>query len=71
MDESCRLQRDEGYGGCDDMKKLIEQMDQLLAMLNVSGDNVFILANVRQALGEVYRMVAEDERKQPEEGEKK
>lgn len=53
------------------MKKLIEQVDQLLAMLNVSGDNVFILANARQALGEAYRMLAEDEREMPEEGEKK
>lgn len=53
------------------MKELVLQADRLLAMLNVSGDNVFILANARQALGEAYRMLAEEERKPAEEGEKK
>lgn len=43
------------------MKKLIEQVDRLLAMLNVSGDNVIILANARRALGEAYRMAPEEE----------
>lgn len=50
------------------MKELIEQADRLLAMLNVSGDNVFILANARQALGEIYRMMPEDVPKPVEEG---
>lgn len=50
------------------VKKMIEQIDKLLAMLNVCGDNVFILANARQALGEIYRMMPEDVPKPAEEG---
>ena len=38
------------------MKKLIEQIDKLLAMLSVSGDSVMLLAEARRALGELYRM---------------
>ena len=38
------------------MKKLIEQLDQLLAMLTVSGNSVMLLADARKILGEIYRM---------------
>lgn len=53
------------------MKKLIEQVDQLLAMLTVSGDSVMILADARKVLGEVYRMAPEEPEKKPEEGSEK
>lgn len=49
------------------MKKLIEQVDRLLALLNVSGENVIILASARQALGEAYRMLPKDAPKQKDE----
>lgn len=42
------------------MKKLIEQADQLLAMLTVSGNSVMLLADARKVLGEIYRMAPED-----------
>jgi hypothetical protein len=41
------------------MKKLIEQIDKLLAMLSVSGDSVMLLAEARRALGELYRMAGD------------
>lgn len=53
------------------MKKLIEQVDRLLALLNVSGENVIILASARQALGEAYRMLPEDAPKQSGDTEEK
>ena len=48
------------------MKKLIEQVDQLLAMLSVSGDSVMLLADARKILGEVYRALP-DEAAKPDE----
>ena len=38
------------------MKEIIMQVDQMLAMLEVRGNSVLILADARKALGEVYRM---------------
>lgn len=52
------------------MKKLIEQADRLLAMLNVSGDSVMLLADARKILGEVYRMAPEEPESEKEGGGK-
>lgn len=42
------------------MRALIKQLDQLLAMLSVSGDSVMLLSDARKLLGELYRMAPED-----------
>lgn len=52
------------------MKKLIEQVDQLLAMLSVSGDSVMLLADARKVLGEIYRMAPEEPEPEKEGGGK-
>ena len=41
------------------MKEIIMQVDQMLAMLEVRGNSVLILADARKALGKVYRMAEE------------
>lgn len=50
------------------MKELILQVDRLLAMVEVKGDSVMILAEARKALGAAYR---EDVKEQKKEGEEK
>jgi len=53
-------EKKDAYTGDRNMIKILEQVDRLLAMLNVSGDSVMILADARKALGQVYRMAAEE-----------
>jgi|GEM_PF-3315613 hypothetical protein len=42
------------------MKRLIEQVDRILAMLEVKGDSVMLLADARRALGQLYQMAPEE-----------
>lgn len=51
------------------MKEIIEQVDQMLAMLEVRGNSVMILADARKALGQAYRLAAESEEKAGEKSE--
>jgi hypothetical protein len=53
------------------MKRLIEEVDKLLSLLEVRGDSVMLLADARKILGEVYRMAPEEPEKKPEEGSEK
>lgn len=46
------------------MKEIIMKVDQLLAMLEVRGNSVLILADARKALGDAYRIAAEEENKE-------
>lgn len=41
------------------MEEIILQVDRLLAMLEVRGNSVIILADARKALGEAYKIAAE------------
>lgn len=49
------------------MEEIILQVDQLLAMLEVRGNSVIILADARKALGKAYKIAAEDHAAAPEE----
>jgi len=43
------------------MKKLIEQIDRVLARVKPdAGDSVMLLADARRALGELYQMAPDD-----------
>lgn len=51
------------------MKEIILQIDNLLAMLEVRGDSVMILADARKALGAAYRAALKEKKKKEGEGE--
>lgn len=50
------------------MKEIIEQVDMLLAMLEVKGDSVMILAEARKALGAAYKAAMKEQKGKEEEG---
>lgn len=50
------------------MKEIIEQVDRLLAMVEVRGDSVMILADARKALGEAYREALKEQEEKEGEG---
>lgn len=50
------------------MKEIIEQVDRLLAMVEVRGDSVMVLADARKALGEAYREVLKEQKEKEGEG---
>lgn len=51
------------------MKEIIEQVDRLLAMLEVKGDSVMILADARKALGAAYQAALKEQKGKEGEGE--
>ena len=42
------------------MKNKLMEIDKLLARIRVSGDDVYLLAQARNALGEVFRNIKEE-----------
>lgn len=51
------------------MKEIIEHVDRLLAMLEVRGNSVMILADARKALGAAYRAALKEQKEKEKEGE--
>ena len=50
------------------MKEIMENLkraDNMLALMNVSGDAVILLAGARQELGEAYRLLKDEQEDAP------
>lgn len=50
------------------MKEIIEQVDRLLAMVEVRGDSVMIMADARKALGAAYQAAMKEQKEKEGEG---